>query len=310
MYQTDLAATTWVAADWGSTNLRLWLMTAEDKVAQSIQGARGAAHLTADEFEAELRGLLAPVLVQRGGEPLEVIACGMVGSRQGWAEAAYQTVPAAPVNASQARTVSDTRNDLRVHILPGLQQLSPPDVMRGEETQIGGLLVSDPDFDGVVCLPGTHSKWARVAEGQVKAFSTCMTGELFALLSGHSVLRHTVDTRSFDMTAFESAASEALHAPEGLSRGLFSIRADALVTNACPGTGAARLSGLLIGAEIGSLRSLWPDLPMVVLGASSLSGLYVRVLHAAGMDVTQVNAEDATISSLARAYRTLKGQLS
>lgn len=285
-------------------------MTDEDKVAQSIQNARGAAHLTADEFETELRGLLAPVLSHRGGEPLEVIVCGMVASRQGWAEAAYQTVPAAPVNAFQARTVSDTRNDLRVHILPGLQQFLPPDVMRGKETQIGGLLVSDPEFDGRICLPGTHSKWPRVAEGQVKAFSTCMTGELFALLSGHSDLRHTIDAQSFDMAAFESAASKALHAPEGLSRGLLSIRTVALVTDACPGEGAARLSGLLIGVEIGSLRGLWPDLPMVVLGASSLSGLYVRVLRAAGMGVTQVNAEDATISGLASAYRTLKGQMS
>ncbi|UWQ17940.1 2-dehydro-3-deoxygalactonokinase [Jannaschia sp. M317] len=309
MPQIDLSATTWVAADWGSTNLRLWLMTDDDKVVHKIQGPRGAAQLTGAEFGTELRALLAPVLTGRDGDPLEVIACGMVGSRQGWAEAAYQNVPAAPVNAVRARIVSDDRNELTVHILPGLQQLSPPDVMRGEETQIGGLLVSDPDFDGIVCLPGTHSKWARVSNGQVTSFATCMTGEMFSLLSEHSVLRHTIDTDSLDLASFETAASETLTRPDALLTRLFSVRAAALVSDARPGEAAGRLSGLLIGAEIGSLRGLWPDLPIAVLGASSLSGLYVRVLQAAGMSVTQIDAEHATVQGLAKAHRTLRRQM-
>ena len=39
--------------------------------------------------------------------------------------------------------------------------------MRGEETQIVGLLDGEPGFDGVAVMPGTHSKWVSIAGGTI-----------------------------------------------------------------------------------------------------------------------------------------------
>ena len=138
---------------------------------------------------------------------MPVIACGMVGARQGWIEAPYSQVPCAPVGLSMIKpVVEDTRLD--VSILPGLSQTDPADVMRGEETQIAGYLAENPGFDGVLCLPGTHTKWAHISAGEVVSFRTFMTGELFALVSSQSVLRHSVGA-GWDGPAYRSAVSDA-----------------------------------------------------------------------------------------------------
>ena len=115
----------------------------------------------------------------------------MAGARGAWIEAPYATVPCPPRPA--AFTPPPTRDPrLAVRILPGLRQDEPPDVMRGEETQIAGLLAAEPGFDGVACLPGTHTKWCHVSAGEVVSFASYMTGEIFALLASQSVLRKTV----------------------------------------------------------------------------------------------------------------------
>ncbi|XDA98866.1 2-dehydro-3-deoxygalactonokinase [Sulfitobacter sp. LCG007] len=308
MTRSDIGSTAWVAADWGSTNLRLWLMSAGDTVIDRISDPRGAARLTAGAFEPVLRDLLAPAMAQPRETLLQVVACGMVGARQGWGEAAYLTVPTAPVCASKALIAPAGGSDLVVHILPGLQQSAPPDVMRGEETQIAGLLATDHGFNGIVCLPGTHSKWARVTRGKVQSFTTCMTGELFALLSENSVLRHSVGADALDRDVFEAAARESLVRPETLSTLLFGIRAGALLAGTGPDQGKARLSGLLIGAEIGAMRAVLADHPIAVIGEKAVSDSYLRVLRAAGLTATRIDAQDATLRGLSAAHHALKGQ--
>ncbi len=110
--------------------------------------------------------------------------------------------------------------------------------MRGEEVQIAGYLASNPDFDGVICLPGTHSKWVEVSAGEVVSFRTFLTGELFSLLSNNSVLRHSIGT-GWDASAFEAAVSEAQSHPESLARSLFGLRAESLLADLPPDTARA-----------------------------------------------------------------------
>ena len=128
-----------------------------------------------------LLGLVGGWLAE--GARTDVLICGMAGARGGWAEAPYAAVPCAPGPASFAR--APTRDPrLAVRILPGLRQDTPADVMRGEETQLAGLLAAEPGFEGIACLPGTHTKWAHVSAGEVVSFASYMTGEIFALLAG------------------------------------------------------------------------------------------------------------------------------
>ena len=57
----------------------------------------GMGKLTRDGFEPALLRLIGPWLA---GWPGPVVACGMVGSRQGWCEAPYRAVPCTPLDAA------------------------------------------------------------------------------------------------------------------------------------------------------------------------------------------------------------------
>ena len=279
--------TDWIAADWGTSNLRLWGMTGSE-ISWRAASDRGMGSLAPDQFETALEEAIA----DRAGPGVPVIACGMVGARQGWIEARYAAVPAAPIGAPFTRAPG--RRDVR--IVPGLSQAEPPDVMRGEETQVAGLQALS-DFDGVACLPGTHTKWVQVSAGEVVSFRTAMTGELFALLSERSVLRHSVEG-DMDEDAFDVAVSDAISRPERIAAELFGIRAAHLLNGR---TGPARLSGLLIGAELAAMRPYWLGQEIRICGAPRLAALYARALDAQGAPSTLHDAEAATLAGLAAA---------
>lgn len=291
----------WIAADWGTSHLRLWLMGAGDQVLEYVSSDRGMGKLAPDGFEPTLLHLVGDRL---GEGVTDVLICGMAGARQGWAEAPYAAVPCAvPVEGIAVPTI-DSR--LRVSILPGLRQAAPPDVMRGEETQIGGFLGREPDFDGILCLPGTHNKWAHISAREVVSFRTFMTGELFALLTTQSVLRHGTG-EGWDDGAFAEAVDDALSRPARLLSDLFTIRADGLLNGTGPGRARARLSGLLIGAELAAAKPYWLGQQVVILGAEPLAQAYLDALKAQGVSARTCPADDITLAGLTAARAQAKG---
>ena len=159
----------WIAADWGTTHLRVWAMSGASQT-DAAGSDRGMGKLAPDQFEPALLDLIAPWL---GDGVTPVIACGMVGARQGWTEAGYGRVPCGALDAAPVRApTADPR--LAVWILPGLSQADPPDVMRGEETQIAGFLSLNPGFDGVICLPGTYSCMTRCFASSMVRLPVCL----------------------------------------------------------------------------------------------------------------------------------------
>ena len=287
----------WIAVDWGTSNLRAWAMDAQGAVVAEGTSPDGMAGLKPEEFEGRLLSVVGGWL---GDGITPVLACGMVGARQGWAEAPYAAVPCAPHGAAVRVATTDPR--LAMHILPGLKQRDPPDVMRGEETQIAGFMARHPDFAGALCLPGTHSKWAGIGGGTVAGFHTVMTGELFALLAKSSVLRHSVAEGRDEGGGFEAAVAEALAAPESLPARLFAIRAADLLTGASRADAHARLSGLLIGAELAAMRAQWSGGPVALVGAARLTALYARALAVEGITATVADGTACTLSGLCAAY--------
>jgi 2-dehydro-3-deoxygalactonokinase len=284
----------WIAVDWGTSNLRAWAMGRAGPLAEA-NSDEGMGKLARDQFEPALLRLIGRWL----SPDVPVIACGMVGSRQGWHEAPYRTVPCTPLDrAGQVRVpTADPRLDVR--IAPGLRQLAPADVMRGEETQVAGALALTPGFDGVLCLPGTHSKWVHVSAGDVVSFQTCMTGELFALLSTQSVLRHSVQGEGWDDAAFDAGVAEALSRPERLAARLFGLRAEGLVHGLDAGIARARLSGLLIGAELAATKTYWLGQPVALVGSAALSTRYARALRAQGAEARVLDGTASTLAGLA-----------
>lgn len=292
----------WIAADWGTSHLRLWLMGPDDRPLKRIDSDRGMARLTAADYEPLLLDLLSDHLA---GAPLQVLICGMAGAKQGWVEAPYAAVPCKPPVEGISVATQDPR--LQVRILPGLKQMRPPDVMRGEETQIGGFLAAEPQFDGILCLPGTHNKWAHISAEEVVSFRTFMTGELFALLGSQSVLRHSVTGDGWDQEAFAEAVSDTLSRPATLTSALFTLRADGLLNGTPAATSRARLSGLLIGAELAAARPYWLGQEVVILGEDAVAGAYLAALTAQGVSARIVPAEDITLRGLTAARQHMKG---
>ncbi|MDP4022838.1 2-dehydro-3-deoxygalactonokinase [Methylobacterium sp. NEAU 140] len=293
------------AVDWGTTRFRLWLLDRGGGVLAEARGPEGMTRAAETGFEAVLRGRLAEVGAPAG---LPILICGMAGARQGWVEAPYVAVPAGLTGlADRAARVDTALGDVR--ILPGLCRAdrAAPDVMRGEETQLLGL---DPAAGAaLLCMPGTHCKWVETEDGTVLRFRTAMTGELFDVLGRHSVLRHALAPDAAgpdaDDPAFRAAAARALADPDPLGA-LFALRAARLLGFAEPATGAAELSGLLIGAEVAAARRRHPGHDRVTLVASGpIAGLYDAVLRAAGFTVIPVDAEAATRRGLFAAARHL-----
>ena len=292
----------WIAVDWGTSNLRAWAMGPDGPLDQAVSDD-GMGKLQPHEFEPALLRLIEPWLT---AAHTQVLACGMVGARQGWREAAYRTVPCTPVDAAGILHVPTQDNRITFHIAPGLRQNSPADVMRGEETQVAGALALTPGFDGVICAPGTHSKWMQVSAGEVVSFQTYMTGELFALLSTQSVLRHsmTIDgTEPWDDAAFDAGLSDALSRPDRIAARLFSLRAEFLLHGLTPTQARARLSGLLIGIELAGAKPYWLGQKVILIGAPSLAANYIRALKVQGLTAETLDATACTLAGLTALHK-------
>jgi 2-dehydro-3-deoxygalactonokinase len=290
----------WVAVDWGTTHLRAWLMEGPEP-AQAASSDDGMGRLEPSGFEPALLRLIKPWL---DGGRMDVVACGMVGSRQGWVEAAYARVPCRPL-ATPFATAPAHDPRIRVSVIPGLRQDEPADVMRGEETQIAGQLSLTPDWDGVLCLPGSHTKWVEVSAGEVVSFRTFMTGELFAAIRRHTVLRHTVGD-GWDDDAFVEALSDALSRPQAFASRLFGLRAEALLVELDPAAAAARLSGLLLGLELGAARPYWLGREVAIIGNQTLARRYELALTRQGVAATLAPADRTTLAGLGAARAMLE----
>lgn len=290
----------WIAADWGNTHLRLWALGANDTVLERRVVARGLGNLQPGEWEGALlaatEGLLAP------DRATDVLICGAAGSRGGWQEAPYRTVPCTPNGGAEAMAIATADPRLRVHVLPGINQLDPPAVMRSEETQIAGFLAANASFDGVVCLPGTHTKWAHVSAGEVVSFMSSMTGELFALLSQHSILRKSVAEDGHDDAAFLDGVAASMRDPGKLISALISLRAEAYLAGLDPVSGRARLSGLLIGADLSAARFYWLGRDVAVIGAAPVRERFGAALDAQGVPVRLEDGEAMALAGLIAAH--------
>ena len=184
--------------------------------------------------------------------------------------------------------------------------------MRGEETQLLGALRLRPDLAQgrhLFCLPGTHTKWAVVEDGQVLRFHTALSGELFALLSAHSVLaRGAGAVNGAHHTFAEGLRVAGGEAQPGLLHLLFSTRSRQLAGEIEQEDAASYLSGLVIGTDVAaSLRLLAPHGPVTLIGAPDLAALYAQALaeHTIGSD--NIAGDDAALSGIAFVHQALLG---
>jgi len=279
-----------IAIDWGTSSLRAALLDERGNVIEEHSLPRGILTVAAGEFPRVFEAATAP-WPQRA-DTLCLLS-GMVGSRQGWMEAPYCACPAGFAEIA-ARLVWVARG--RVAIVPGLccERQGVPDVMRGEEVQVFGALALLGLQSALLVLPGTHSKWVRVAGGRIEDFSTFMTGEFYALLRQHSILARTLPDADGDLDpqAFEQGLGHSLQAGN-LLNAAFSLRTlslfDRLPAHAAP----SYLSGLVIGEELRSQELGRNTGLVVIVGSQALTQRYELGLRLLGVPSLAVGSQAA-----------------
>lgn len=290
----------WIAADWGTTNLRVWAMSLQGQIIDNNQSTDGMASIANGDgnFEGALLELIEPWFCKRS---LPIIACGMVGAKQGWQEVPYAKAPCSPTTPlTQVKTQSD---QIEVYIHSGVSQDQPADVMRGEETQVAGLLAEHPDFEGLVCLPGTHSKWLVIRNGIIQSFRTFLTGEMFSLLSQNSILRLTTSRDGRDEIAFHKGVKEAYEHPRQLLSNIFSLRAKSLLHDLDPISAYSELSGLIIGHELsGALAEMDNPKSIALISSGGHSINYKTAIETLGRPVKEYSATDLTLNGLTNSF--------
>ena len=289
-----------LALDWGTTNLRAWVVTDAGSVAAKREFALGVSRLGPGEAAKRFAEEVRPAL---NAETLPAILCGMIGSNLGWIEVPYLDCPAG-LDDLAAHLAPVPGASPPATIVPGLRGQRPggggPDVMRGEETQVLGWVAADPArAKGVqlICHPGTHATWVVVEDGRIRRFVTAMTGELFDVLSKHSVLRSDApdDPAAFDQGLDAAGDGGALAAR------LFTARARVVGGDMAPAAARSYLSGLLIGAEVAGVPALVEapaGAPVVLVGDAGLCDLYRRALERRGVAVSVHDGEAAGLAGL------------
>jgi 2-dehydro-3-deoxygalactonokinase len=317
-----------LSCDWGTTRLRLRLVErANDAILAEHCSDAGVARLagTAPDdrpaaFRQALSYGLAQIAAQHGDDVrnLAIVVSGMASSSIGWHELPYAALPLALDGSGlvwKSLGPLDADHAGQVVLVSGLA--SGEDVMRGEEIEVLGAarLMSDGPLAGeaVLILPGTHSKHVRVRAGHIIGFQTFMTGELFEVLSAHSVLRHSVLQRSGEPAALQDTSTTTrvatsaafdegvrLSATLPLAAALFQVRTRALLARWSPADCSQFLSGILIAAEfVGLQQPTAASLPIVLAVPPALSESYARAAIALGFSDRLTVLPPAEVARLA-----------
>ncbi len=296
-----------LAVDWGTSSLRVYRLDDMGRVRDKRESDNGILNVR--------DGAFARTLEREAGDWLDagegpVVMSGMIGSRQGWKEAAYVACPAGLAeiasNMCPVQWTTPAQSTRNAWIAPGLRCVGNTgvnDVMRGEEVQILGIVDRLGAGEHHVCLPGTHSKWAIVRDGRIASFSTHMTGEVYALLKQHSILGRMMTTSDLSESTFVAGVTRAADAG-GLLHHLFGVRAEVLASRLAENHSASYLSGILIGHE---LRAATPGIERFhIVGTGELTALYTLAASQLGLE-TVSHETDAVTRGLFALAQNLTG---
>lgn len=292
----------YVGVDWGTSRMRAMLVEVGDSPLDSDHTVYGAGIAMLNQPIAdELLAAIAPWTDKHG--TLDIVMAGMVGSNIGWRETGYLPCPAKLQELPQI-AVRFEQCGHKLAILPGVSCTNPmgqPDFMRGEELQMLGWLASNraqSQSDRLFCLPGTHTKWCKMADSRLETFGTSLTGELFALLKEHSILVGKSDVifaQAFDEVSFKEGLEVILGQPNALLHTLFSTRTRKLADPANAGDGPSYLSGLLIGSCVQNAFDLYgkPQGGVELVGDPSLCRKYAVAIEHLGSFARILDGVDA-----------------
>ncbi|WP_460982648.1 2-dehydro-3-deoxygalactonokinase [Spirosoma fluminis] len=324
-----------LGCDWGTSSFRLRLIRIPDlQLTGEITSQEGIAHTytawktqgeTAgisrdaffrDRLQNQLNRLAAKLATNLDGIP--IVISGMASSSIGMEEVPYATLPFL-IDGSQASTKRLERQDgftNEVTLIAGVR--TEHDVMRGEETQLIGLLALLDTLhhavkDAILIFPGTHSKHIYIQHQQVVDFQTFMTGEVFKLMSEHSILKDSIaptELATFsddELSAFKQGVRET---NSSILNSLFKVRTNQLFDKLTKQQNTFYLSGLLIGNELKALleQDSWP---LILCSGNNLYDLYKSAIDELGLAerTTTISADLIDKAAFAGQVKIFQNQL-
>lgn len=268
-----------IAIDWGSTNLRAWRYE-QGVCVDSLNSEAGVTRLGGRMPQQVFSELMA-----RWEAPLPVVMAGMIGSNAGWLQAPYLPCPIRLGEVGRRLTAVEQALPYRAWIVPGIciERADNCNVMRGEETQLIGAYAEQPAT--VYVMPGTHSKWVRMENDELVDFRTVMTGELHHLLLNHSLIGVGLGERRSDAQAFANGLETGANEDHIIAR-LFETRAAHLLGGLEKSAVSDWLSGVLIGNEVAQMQRRYPlaaGETLTVIGNPLLGERYAQALEMVGV---------------------------
>lgn len=300
-----------ISGDWGTSKLRLRLMrSAPLEVLAEVESDRGVAATFAAWRQAgspaDREGFFLEVLAKALGD-LErnlpaglalggsvLVLSGMGSSSLGLRELPYADTPFRLTGeaATLARIPIEARS-IEVWLISGVR--AADDVMRGEETILMGLAAAGRG-DGLYLLPGTHSKHVVVRDGAAAGFRTYLTGEIYDLLSNHSVLQTCLIPAGGPDADFEQGVVDGAATECNLLHEFFALRAGHVLGSRTRIENGSRLSGLLIGSELRDL--IGKSAAIIVAASEPLLSSYLAALRVLGLgeQARVVSPEDLALA--------------
>jgi 2-dehydro-3-deoxygalactonokinase len=275
-----------IAVDWGTSNFRAYLLGPNGEVTDTRQADSGIMKVADGAFAPEFERLIGDWLKAHPKAP--VLMAGMIGCEQGWSLATHVKLPTSLDALSRAMHPVEVGPGRTGYIVPGLTTLDlggVPDIIRGEETQVAGIMDELPGGSGLLCLPGTHSKWLSIEDGVITRFYTNMSGELLEAMSLHSILGRLMEPNpAGDPQAFRQGL-ERSREPGGLLHHLFGVRTQGYYQNIAGSGLHSYLAGILLGHELqGMLEFFPPPQKALIVGGQRIGDNYAAAMDFFGLD--------------------------
>lgn len=305
----------YITIDGGTTNTRISLVV-DGLVVDTLKygvGARAGmtdGSLLRDTVREGITALLEKN--QKKADEIErILASGMITSEFGLCPLPHTVAPAglAELHAVMQECELKEITNIPFVFMRGVKidgaDLAGLDMMRGEETELMGLFRGA----GVYVLPGSHSKIITVDEvGRITAFTTMLTGEMIAALSGHTILKDAVDLSqgsvdaSYLMQGFSAADSR------GLNAALFSVRILKNLLSADANACYSYFMGVVLCDEIKAILATGAK-QIYVGGKKQIKEATVLLLHevsdAAVITVSDAEVDASSALGAVRIYETV-----
>ena len=299
-----------ISVDWGTSNFRMRLVdTITSEIIEEVTSTKGIKkiyndwlHKRGDREEFFLNFLKKQCIQFKSSidDTFKILISGMASSSIGIRELPYAQLPFSSKGESiylEKINTSILKNP--IHLISGIK--TKDDVIRGEEAQVLGL-ISDEDKGEttVFILPGTHSKHIIFKNNSVVDFKTFMTGEVFNVITENTILKNSVCSGSFEskeQTAFKKGVIKSSK-NQSILNTLFNIRTSDLFKERTTTANFYYLSGLLIGEELKTLKTINCNLIKLCAG-SNIFELYNVAIKILGLGLKTVIISKETKSNIA-----------